>query len=254
MAKTPYADYRDELRFQREAWARKASLRRLYQAWYAEVVRALAPMRPVVEIGAGCGNFKAFCPEALATDAFRVGDWIDAQADARALPFRPGSVGNFVLIDVVHHLPRPLAFLRAAAAALRPRGRIVLLEPAATPWARFVFGAFHHEPLDPAQDFLAEDGTPAPPNPDGTYSNMATATALFVRRPDATLARLPGLALAGLRQTDFLAYPLTGGFGYRNFLPAALVGPLRALEGACVRGPLARLLAMRLWVVLERRG
>ncbi|MBI3273217.1 MAG: methyltransferase domain-containing protein [Planctomycetes bacterium] len=252
MAKTRFADYRDELRFQRETWERKASLRALYHAWYAEVVDALSPRRPVVEIGSGCGNFKAFFPACLATDALRVGDWLGAQVDARSLPFRAGSVGNFVLVDCLHHLPRPLAFLRQAAAALSPSGRIVLLEPAATPWARFVYGAFHHEPVELTQDFLAEDALPEPPNPGFSYANMAVGTALFERRPRETLARLPGLALVGVRYTDVLAYPLTGGFGYRDYLSPGTVLSLRRAEGRWLRGRMAARLGLKMRVVLEK--
>ncbi|MBI5368856.1 MAG: methyltransferase domain-containing protein [Planctomycetes bacterium] len=254
MPKPTFADYKDEIRYQREAWARKPALRRLYHAWYAEVVAALGPLRPVVELGSGCGNFKAFFPACIATDALRVGDWIQAQVDARRMPFRAGSVGNFVLVDVLHHVARPLACLRSVTAALAPGGRIVLFEPAATPWGRFVYGLFHHERLDLGQDFLAEDGTPAPADPGFTYANMATASALFARRPDETLARLPGMALVDLRWSDVLAYPLTGGFGYANYLTPGLVTLLRGAEGLAARGPLARLAGMRLRVVLERRG
>ena len=41
----------------------------------------------VVEIGAGCGNFKSSFPDVIATDAIDAGPWIDRVVDARSLPW-----------------------------------------------------------------------------------------------------------------------------------------------------------------------
>src|SRR5262245_26682199 len=139
MPKETYADYRQELAFQKQIWEHKASLRAIYARWYRRIVEALSPRRPVVEIGSGCGNFKASFKDVIATDVILGGPWIDCRADAHALPFAACSVGNFVLIDCLHHLPRPLRFLRQAKQALQPGGRIVIFEPALTPWARLVW-------------------------------------------------------------------------------------------------------------------
>ena len=169
-------------------------------------------------------------PEVVATDVIDAGEWIDRVVDARELPFADGEVGNFVMIDVLHHLPRPLNFLRAAAASLQPGGRIVLLEPAATPWARLVLGACHHEPVDKTQDLFAEDGTPEPPNEGFTFANQAIATLLFVDNPAETAARVPELELVAAEHSDFVVYPATGGFSYLNLMLARFVQPLYRFE------------------------
>jgi SAM-dependent methyltransferase len=251
MAKVPFTDYADELAYQRGVWEHKGSLRAVYETWYSQIVDELAPNRPVVEIGAGCGNFKAYFPEAVATDAIQVGDWIDRVVDARELPFEPGEVGNFVMIDVLHHLPRPLNFLREAATALQPGGRIVMLEPAATPWARAVLGAFHHEPVDLSQDLFAEDGTLEPENEGFTFANQAIGTLLFVRQPQETLRRLPEMRLVSAAHSDFVVYPATGGFSYLNLVPARAARTLHRFEQRLMRRFAGRT-GMRLLIVLER--
>jgi SAM-dependent methyltransferase len=253
MAKTPFDDYREELANQREVWQRKSSLRAIYGIWYERIVAALSEHRPVVEIGAGCGNFKASFPEVIATDAIDAGEWIDRVVDARELPFADGEVGNFVMIDVLHHLPRPLSFLRAAAAALQPGGRIVLLEPAATPWARLVLGVCHHEPVDLTQDLFFEDDTPEPSNEGFTFANQAIATLLFVDHPDETFERIPELTPVSVEHSDFVVYPATGGFSYLNMMPARLVHPLYKLERAVTKRTQART-GMRLLIALERQA
>ena len=252
MPKQTFDNYADELQAQHEAWQRKRSLRQLYQRWYARIVAHLSPLRPVVELGSGCGNFKAFFPETVATDVFPCGPWIDCLVDARELPFAPGTVGNFVLIDCLHHLPRPLNFLRRAAECLQPGGRVVLFEPAATPWANFVWKHFHHEPSNLGHDLFAEDGLPEPENPGFCYSNMATATLLFLRGNSRLPSALPELSLATTEMSDFLLYPATGGFSYHSLVPPGLLPTLHAVETLVTR-PFARwLTAMRLLVVLEK--
>src|SRR6202030_1116309 len=103
--------YLGELREQRKAWLRKPVLRSLYAHWYAECASCFAPLRPVVEIGSGCGNFKEYYTDVVCTDVVRGGEWIDMVVDAQELPLAGERVGNLFVFDVLHHLRRPLDFL-----------------------------------------------------------------------------------------------------------------------------------------------
>lgn len=252
MAKEPFDDYLKEIAFQREAWDRKAVLRALYQHWYAQLVAALAPRRPVIEIGSGCGNFKAYYPECISTDVVPGGPWIDRIVDAHDLPFAAGEAGNLVAFDVLHHLQRPLQFLRQAAAALQPGGRLVLCEPAATPWARLVYGLTHHERIDLRWDLFGLDGTPPEPDPGHSFANMGIAEILFWRQRARTLAAVPQLALASARKFAFLLYPLTGGFSYRCFVPHLGFTTCLRVEDAVLRPFADWLTGMRMLVVLQK--
>ena len=250
MPKQRLTDYEDELEAQRSAWERKPALRSVYRSWYSRIVERLAPTGPTVEIGGGSGNFKEFFPDAISTDVIAAGPWLDCLVDARQLPFASSSVGNFVMADVLHHLPRPFDFLRDAQRALRPGGRLIILEPAATPWSRLVLGLFHHEPVDLDQDVFAEDGTPPPANDGYTFANQAFGSLLFVRDPQETLTRVPGLTLRSVDRSDFVVYPATGGFSYFCLVPERFAEPLQRLEGRIVRRT-GKLTAMRLLIVLE---
>lgn len=251
MPKKPFSDYAQELAAQRAVWERKASLRAVYTSWYQRIVAELSQYRPTVELGAGCGNFKEHYADVIATDAIEAGPWIDQLVDARHMPFGDNEVGNFVMIDVLHHLPRPLDFLRRASRALVPGGRIILLEPAATPWSRLVFGMFHHEPIDLSQDLFGEDGTPEPPNEGFTFANQGIAHLLFVDGYDTTLERLPDLMPIAVEYSDFLVYPLTGGFSYFNFVPGGAVNGMLGMERK-LTGRTGKTTAMRLLIVLEK--
>jgi SAM-dependent methyltransferase len=154
------------------------------------------------------------------------------------------------MVDVLHHLPRPFDFLRDAQRALRPGGRLVILEPAATPWSRLVLGLFHHEPVDLDQDVLGEDGTPSRPNEGFTFANQAFASLLFVDHAAELARRVPGLTLTSIDRSDFVVYPATGGFSYFCLVPARWAGRLQRWEDRIVRRT-GRYTAMRLLIVLE---
>jgi len=63
MAKAVFDDYIKEILYQRRIWENKPVVRKLYQHRYEMVVRALSPLRPVIEVGSGSGNFKEYFPE-----------------------------------------------------------------------------------------------------------------------------------------------------------------------------------------------
>lgn len=252
MAKTPFDDYLKEIQFQREVWRKKSVLRDQYNFWYQKIVAELTDHRPVVEIGSGSGNFKEFFPEVVSTDVFKSGDWIDRVMDAQNLSFVPGEVGNLVAFDVLHHLQRPLSFLRQASVALKPGGRIILCEPAVTLWSKLVYSR-HHEALDTQWDLFGLDGTPPDPDPGHTFANMAIPHILFGEYPDATLKLVPNLKLVKMRKFAFLLYPLTGGFGYRSFVPRFGFKTLLKIEDVLTYPFANWLTGLRMLVVLEKK-
>lgn len=251
MAKTPFDDYMKEIELQRQIWCRKPALRILYRHWFGKIARSFADLEPVVEIGSGCGNFKEFYPQCIATDVVAGGPWIDRVMDAQNLSFGPQEVGNFVAIDCIHHLQRPLEFLRQAARALKPGGRLILCEPAATPAARMVYRK-HHEPLDMNWDLFGLDGRPPEADPGHTFANMAIGELLFWRHRQRTLQAVPDLRLVKAWKFAFLLYPLTGGYNYRSMVPATGLRLALSLEDFLL-WPLANwLTGLRMIVVLEK--
>jgi SAM-dependent methyltransferase len=253
MPKNTFDDYRTELIYQKTIWERKAILRLLYHHWYRDIVASLAPYSPVIEIGSGCGNFKDYYPACVATDIISAGPWIDRVVDAHRLDFEPNSVGNLVAFDVIHHLQRPLGFLRQAEQALRPGGRLIICEPAITPWSRLVYGLFHHEPVDMSWDVFGLDSRPPEPDPGHTFANAGIAELLFWKHRTRMLTQVPSLALRSAVKFGFLLYPLTGGFGYRAYLPRAGFDTALRIEDVVLRPFASWLTGLRMLVVLEKR-
>lgn len=56
----------------RAVWAKNPSLRRVYKSYFRSIIELCSGDRPIVELGAGPGFFKACCPEIIATDIPRL--------------------------------------------------------------------------------------------------------------------------------------------------------------------------------------
>jgi len=258
MAKKIAENYLDELHMQRTIWQRKPGLRAVYHAWFKRIVANLSPNQPTMEVGAGCGSFHEYYPSSIATDVMQGGPWIDQIVDARELTWEADSIGNVVMIDCLHHLPRPIKFLESLRRVLKPGGRAILFEPAATPWACWFWKRFHHEPVDLNCNFIEDErafverGLGEPENPGFMYANMGTAQWLFQMHWAETRKFVPGLRLQELTFSDFLVYPLTGGFSYRSYAPRLAIPTLHAIERILLRPILARWLGLRMMVVLEK--
>ena len=207
------------LRAHQQVWKRKHILRYYYETWYKLIDEALLP-GTIVEIASGIGNFssRADRRKIIATDIL-CGQNVAVVTDAHYLPFSTGSISNFVMIDALHHMAKPMQVLARAAECLKPGGRFVMLESYMSPWASLVF-KFHHEKSDYSYDIY----NPLNHMPQIWYGNAAMSRLVF-DRPE----RLP-LIVESIKYLEFLSYPLCGGFTYRSLLPAPLLRSLHKLE------------------------
>lgn len=162
-----------------------------------------------MEIGGGIGQFKALCPDVIATD-IQSAPWLDLVADAQQLPFPDGSISNVVMLDVLHHIEYPLLFLREANRVLRPGGRCIFVEPAIT-WGSTLFYRFiHQEPVVMSADPLLEG---APETGRDPYDSNQAIPTLLVGRERRRLERLvPSLKIQRVNWFSFVVYPMSGGF------------------------------------------
>lgn len=233
------------LRRHQAVWKQKPILRRLYASWYRQITGWLQP-GVTLEVGGGTGNLKEFSPRVLCTDVVRM-PWLDALADAQHLPFRSRSLSNIVLFDVLHHLENVRYFFDEALRVLIPSGRIVIMDPYVSVLSWPVYRFFHPEPMNFSHDPLTIVPTVQRQPFD---ANQAIARIIFERSYDRFHQLYPHFVKLAHERLAYFAYPLSGGFDRRSFLPLWSIDMVLRLEQWCRY--FGRLFAFRLLVVLEK--
>jgi ubiquinone/menaquinone biosynthesis C-methylase UbiE len=233
----------------REVWKKKEGLRALYHDYHRRLFERCPPGF-VLDIGGGTAHIKESSAEVVSVDIMSF-PGIDVVADAHSLPFPSELFSGVVMLDVLHHLERPIEFLHEASRVLKPGGRLVMIEPAMTTVARRFYDWFHEEPVDMNVNPFA----PVTINPHRRPfdANQAIPTLLFADpRARRFLEQIvPSLQVRAVEWHSLFAYPMSGGFQKWSLLPAPLVGPMLALEGK-IPVPMRKHVAFRMTVVLER--
>ena len=233
----------------RGVWEQKETIRLLYRDFHRRLLDS-CPAGRVLDIGGGTAHIKDVRPDIVSTDILLF-PGIDVVADAHRLPFPDESFMGVVMLDVLHHLERPIEFLEEASRVLKPGGRLAMIEPAMTPLARRFYDYFHAEPVDMDADPFAD--VAINPDRDPFDANQAIPTLLFAtsaacRRVEEVI---PSLRVRSVDWLSLFAYPMSGGFQSWSLMPAALVRPLLAFEEK-VPEAVRRQIAFRMMVVLER--
>jgi SAM-dependent methyltransferase len=234
----------------RVQWEKKKSIRLLYGDYHRQLL-GCCPDGRILDVGGGTAHIKEVRPDIVCADILPF-PGIDVVADAHRLPFGDGYFAGVVMLDVLHHLERPIDFLEEASRVLKPGGRIAMIEPAMTALARRFYDRYHDEPVDMQADPFA----PVVVNPDRDPfdANQAIPTLLFVESSarQRVEQRIPSLRVRSVDWHSLFAYPLSGGFQDWSLLPASWVAPMLALERR-MPAAIRRYLAFRMMVVLERR-
>jgi SAM-dependent methyltransferase len=238
-----------ELREQRAAWEARPLLRKLYNGWYDQLAAQLAQVDGVsLELGCGIGTLKERYPGVVPTDVVPT-PWAERVVNAEKLPYEDGALANVVMVDVLHHIPRPDAFFSELERTLRPGGRSVCLEPYCSPISTVVFKLCHHERTKLRVDPFANECLSTE---DPFDSNQALPTLLFWRESDRFKARHPTLRIVYRQRLATLVYPLSGGFTKRPLLSLRSGSALLALEERA--SFITRAAAFRCLVTLEKEA
>jgi SAM-dependent methyltransferase len=234
----------------RRVWEKKPAIRLIYRDFHRQLLEGCGKGR-VLDIGSGTAHIKDFRPDIISVDILSF-PGIDVVADAHQMPFSDGSFAAIIMLDVLHHLERPIAFLKEASRVLRRGGRLAMIEPAMTPLARRFYDHFHEEPVNMSVDpfaLVASD-----PDRDPFDANQAVPSLLF--STDQARKRVeqavPFLFVRSVDWLSLVAYPMSGGFQEWSLIPTALVGPILTLESK-IPLPIRKFLGFRMMVVLERR-
>ncbi|MCB0517166.1 MAG: class I SAM-dependent methyltransferase [Chitinophagales bacterium] len=225
----------------------KKFLRKLYVDWYNFLLNEIPtlPEGKILELGSGGGFLKELLPQAITSDVMPL-PGCDLTFSAEEMPFEDESLSAIFMIDVLHHIPRVDLFFAEAQRCLKKGGKIIMSEPANTPWSRYFYQNFHHEPFEPAANSWEIPST-------GPLSGANGALPWIVFKRDIAIfqQKYPQLKLVKHKLHTPSRYLLSGGLSYKALVPYWSFGFFTFVEK--MTSPLNPLWAMFQLIIVEKK-
>ena len=207
----------------------KPLLKTVYLEWYREFLpadRATRPLGgPALEIGCGAGFLEEVIPGLVKSDVAPT-PFADRVMDAEKLDFPDASLRAIFMVHVLHHIQSPAKFLAEARRCLKPGGRLVMVEPSNGFLQRFFARWLEH--FEYFDDTIPEWENRTRERM--TDANMAIPWVIFIRDRKRFEKTFPSLKILDIRYHTFLSYFISGGVGYRSFLPGFCLPLVRFIE------------------------
>jgi SAM-dependent methyltransferase len=238
----------DNIYILRNIIRRKPFLNKTYKNFYKDIlekIKTVSAQGEFIELGSGAGFIKAIAPNIVTSDVLPYSG-IDRVFSALDMPMQDASVSAFMMIDVLHHIKDSRIFFKEMQRCLNEGGKIVMIEPANTIWARFIYTNFHHEPFETNGEWKFEDGGPL------TGANMAIPWIIFDRDIKIFTSEFPHLKICSIRIHTPLKYLLSGGLSMKQLLPSCLYPLIELIEW--LLSPLNRYVGMFMTIELEKTG
>ena len=250
MARGVDLDRPEALSLHRRILQEKKFLRRLYEECYGIFLReskwSAHPQAKYLELGTGGGFLKETMRSVITSDVCAA-PFIDRVVDAGHLPFEANELQGIFLLNVLHHLPKPKAFFAEARRCLAPGGRVVMIEPFNSWFAKFMYTRFHHEPFDDSVAAWESSGEGRM-----TTSNQAIPWIIFWRDKDTFEKEFPELKIVKREPHTAIGYLVSGGMSLRSFVPGFAYPAVALLDRTLSRW--SRMFPMFQTIVLEKGG
>lgn len=193
----------------------KKFLNSLYIDWYNKLKKFsnYNDQGKFLELGSGGGFIKEIMPNIITSDVISLPD-IDKVFYGENMPFENESLDGIVMIDVFHHIPDSRGFLSEANRVLKKNGKLVMSEPWNSPWGKFIYQNFHHEPFEPTSEkwTIINEGSLS-------GANGALPWIVFKRDRLQFEAEYPDLEIEFIIQHTPLRYLLSGGLTMKQLVP-----------------------------------
>lgn len=226
-AQTTDLDSPEAMILHRAIIQKKPFLRKWYDIYFSEVGRVEAATRRLggdsLEIGSGAGLLKDIYPDIITSDTTICAN-IDRVEDAAALSFGDESLRAVYCLNTLHHISGVEKFFSELERCLKPGGTVLMVEPAMSRFARFVWRYLHHENCEAGRDWQLPQGGRM------SVSNSALPWIVFDRDRRLFEQRFPGLLISEIRYFDVLLYLLSGGVSYKALAPAFVFDYLTGFE------------------------
>lgn len=230
---------------QRKILNEKFLLRQWYEDIYCFVSQNLKSGPINVELGSGSSFLYEHIEGLIKTNIMVISD-NDMAFDAYRMPFKDGSVDNFILISVFHHFDAPEKFLWEAARVLKPGGRILISDPYISILSYLVWQFLHPEGCDLSKIGFDKNIQNNPL----LDANSANATLMFVRDKNCRSKVFSKFKLVRITYHAVFHYWLAGGYNLPPLAPEWSLGIINLVEK--LLRPFGRLLASFMFVILEK--
>lgn len=224
--------------------------KKLLLAWYRQIyeymTNNLSGRGLIVEMGSGSSFLHEHVPGLIRSNIIFVKE-NDIVFSAFALPFKDSSVGDIVLINVLHHLQDPFAFFKEAERVLRPGGRVLISDPYMSLLSYPVWHYLHPENCDRKKIGFNNTGEINPM----IDANSATATNMFCLKSSALADHCDYLRPVKVELHSKFLYWIAGGYNFPQFIPTSLAPLVKIAEK--ILSPLDKWLASFMYAVLEKR-
>jgi len=137
----------------------------------------------------------------------------DMTFSAENLPFKENELSAIFMVNVLHHIPHPENFFYEAEKKLKKGGMIVMVETAHTPFSKFIYQNFHHEPFDIKAGWNLTALGPL------SASNQALPWIVFERDRKKFDELFPALKVASIKYHSPFRYLLSGGVSRKTLVP-----------------------------------
>lgn len=226
---------------------RKKFLKKLYVEWYTSILNHTAglPSGKIVEIGSGGGFLKELNPEIITSDILPF-PHCDLTFGGEQMPFENNELSAILMIDVLHHIPNCRSFFKEAQRVLKPGGKIIMIEPANTPFSRLIFQNFHHENFDTKTrnwDF--------PTSGPLSGANGALPWIIFTRDYTDFQKEFPYLTREKIILHTPFAYLASGGLTFKTPFAGWMFKPFRFIESTLT--PFNKTLAMFQTIIVAKK-
>lgn len=206
--------------------SRKPGLAELYREWYRLQQQQLAAINgEILELGSGAGFIQEVIPGVTTSDLVAC-KGVDLNLNGLEVGDRfANTLSNLLMVNVFHHICDSMAFLAAASTALKPGGRLIMIEPWLNTWSKICYKLVGHEPIDPHQE-----GWSFPSNNPLLDANQAQPWIVFERDKVKFKQSFPEFRIITLEPMMPLTYILSGGHSVSWGMPARGMKLCRSLE------------------------
>ena len=224
----------------------KPFLKKIYTDWYHQFIKTSHSVGKGIylEIGSGGGFLKDVFPQVITSDILDL-PVVDNVFSAEKMPYNENELGCIMMLNVFHHIPRPYLFLKEAERTLISGGKIVMIEPANSALARFIYKRFHHEPFEEMGGREIEAGNPL------SNSNQALPHIYFERDLELFAQDFPQLKINKIIYHTPFMYVISGGVSRSAMLPYFMYPIAKAFEWICK--PLSKQLGLFCTIEIEKK-